>query len=250
MLAKDTIDERYLYASKRRTEKMKEILSSVSPTLKPIQRTDVLTNPMTADEVSSFELKRILLDKRVDNIVLSQPDVSKLAEPLAQESTNALNRIKDKKKMELLSAESHTLTNQFRREIDSAARRIHTLVAKSGRQGLDVDIIQENLSFENSVLLEALRKLEKLKRIEWVDDSKVILTENLAKISGTTYDVYVEKIIHGRALVIVDGKWYARLNHYDYEGPRELLRKGSEFKAVGELYHEEGVFSLRVKQIV
>jgi ERCC4-related helicase len=250
LAAKDTIDEQYLYASKRRTEKMKEILSSVSPTLKPIQRTDVLTNPMTADEVSSFELKRILLDKRVDNIVLSQPDVSKLAEPLAQESTNALSRIKDKKKMELLSAESHILTNQFRREIDSAARRIHTLVAKSGRQGLDVDIIQENLSFENSVLLEALRKLEKLKRIEWVDDSKVILTENLAKISGTTYDVYVEKIIHGRALVIVDGKWYARLNHYDYEGPRELLRKGSEFKAVGELYHEEGVFSLRVKQIV
>ena len=250
LAAKDTIDERYLYVSKRRTEKMKEILSSVNPTLKPIQRTDVLTNPMTADEVSSFELKRILLDKRVDNIVLSQPDVSKLAEPLAQESTNALSRIKDKKKMELLSAESHTLTNQFRREIDSAARRIHTLVAKSGRQGLDVDIIQENLSFENSVLLEALRKLEKLKRIEWVDDSKVILTENLAKISGTTYDVYVEKIIHGRALVKVDGKWYARLNHYDYEGPRELLRKGSEFKAVGELYHEEGVFNLRVKQIV
>jgi hypothetical protein len=41
-----------------------------------------------------------------------------------------------------------------------------------------------------------------------------------------------------------------RRNHYDYEGPRELLRKGSEFKAVVELYHDEGVFSLRVKQIV
>jgi ERCC4-related helicase len=250
LAAKDTIDERYLYASKRRTEKMKEILSSIGPTLRPIQRTDVLANPMTADEISSFELKRIHLDKRVDNTVLSQHDVSRLAEPLAQESTNALSRIKDKKKMELLSAESHTLTNQFRREIDSAARRIHTLVGKSGRQGLDVDIIQDNLSFQNSVLLEALRKLEKLKRIEWVDDSKVILTENLAKISGTTYDIYVEKIIHGRALVIVDGKWHARLNHYDYEGPRELLRKGSEFKAIGELYHEEGVFSLRVKQIL
>jgi hypothetical protein len=48
-------------------------------------------------------------------------------------------------------------------------------------------------------LLEALKKLEKLKRIQWVDDSKVILTENLRpKISGTTYDVYVEKIVHGQ----------------------------------------------------
>jgi superfamily II DNA/RNA helicase len=163
LAAKDTIDERYLYASKMRTEKMKEILSSVSPMLKPIQRTAVLTNPMTADEVSSFELKRIALDKWVDKILLPQPDAAKRGEPLAsQEPTNQLSRIKDKKKMELLSVESRTLTNEFRREIDSAARRIHTLIAKSGRQGLDVDIIQESFSFENSLLLEALRKLVRL----------------------------------------------------------------------------------------
>ena len=152
--------------------------------------------------------------------------------------------------MELLSVESHTLTNEFRREIDSAARRIHTLIAKSGRQGLDVDIIQENFSFENSVLIEALRKLEKLKRIVWLDDSRVIFSDNLTRISGNTYDVYIEKVIHGRALVIVNGKWHARLNHYDYEGPREFLKKGSKFRVVGELYRDEGVFSLRVKQIV
>ena len=99
-------------------------------------------------------------------------------------------------------------------------------------------------------MLEALKKLEKPNSIEWVDDSTVILSENLAKISGSIYDVYVEKIIHGLALVIVNGKWHARLNHYDYAGPRELLRKGSDFRAVGEVYTDDGVFSLRVKQIV
>jgi ERCC4-related helicase len=251
LAAKDTIDERYLYASKRRMEKMKQILSSISITLKPIHRADVLANPMTSEEVLSFELNRTALDERVDKMLIPPVDIIKKDDSfLLPESTNQLIRKKDRKRMELLSLESHTLTNGFRREIDSAARRIHTLIAKSGRQPLDVDIIQESLSFENSVLLEALKKLEKLKRIEWVDDSKVILSENLAKVSGSTYDVYVEKIIHGRALVTVDGKWHARLNHYDYEGPRELLRKGSEFKAVGELYHDEGVFSLRVKQIV
>ena len=72
----------------------------------------------------------------------------------------------------------------------------------------------------------------------------------MAKISGSTYDVYVEKIIHGRALVMVNENGIARLNHYDYAGPRELLRKGSEFKAVGEIYTDDGVCSLRVKQIV
>jgi len=34
--------------------------------------------------------------------------------------------------------------------------------------------------------------------------------------TGTTFDLYIEKIIHSRAIVLVDGKWYARLNHYDY----------------------------------
>jgi len=251
LAAKDTIDERYLYASKRRMEKMKQILSSISVTLNPIQRADVLANPMTPDEVLSFELNRTVLDERVDKMLLPPAGIIKKDDSTPSlESMNQLIRRKDKKRMELLSLESLSLTSGIRREIDSAARRIHTLIAKSGSKPLDVDIIQENLSVENSILLEALKKLEKLKRVEWVDDSKVILTENLAKVSGSTYDVYVEKIVHGRALVTVDGKWHARLNHYDYEGPRELLRKGSEFKAVGELYRDEGVFSLRVKQIV
>jgi ERCC4-related helicase len=251
LAAKDTIDERYLYASKRRMEKMKQILSSISVRLNPIQRADVLANPMTPDEVLAFELNRTALDERVDKLLLPPVDIIQKDDSTpSPESTNQLIRRKDKKRMELLSPESLSLTSGFRRETDSAARRIHTLIAKSGSKPLDVDIIQENLSVENSILLEALKKLEKLKRIEWVEDSKVILTENLAKVSGSTYDVYVEKIIQGMALVTVDGKWHARLNHYDYEGPRELLRKGSEFKAVGELYHDEGVFSLRVKQIV
>jgi len=251
LAAKDTIDERYLYASKRRMEKMKQILSSISVTLKPIQRDDVLANPMTPEEVLSYELNRTAFDKQVDKILIPPVDITKNNDsPISIETSNQLDRKKDRHRMELLSVQSHTLTNGIRREIDSAARKIHRLIAKSGRQPLDIDIIQENLSFENSVLLEALKKLEKLKRIEWVDDTKVILSENLARVSGNIYDIYVEKIVHGRALVTVDGKWHARLNHYDYEGPHELLRKGSEFKVVGELYRDDGVFSLRVKQIV
>src|SRR6266516_4257794 len=251
LAAKDKIDERYLYASKRRMEKMKQILSSLNATLRPIKRTNILANRMTPDEVSSFESKRIVLDDRVDKMLSPHLDTIKANDSLpSSQPTDQLLRMKYKKRMELLSVESRTLTNGFRREIDSAARKIDTLIAKSGRQPLDVDIFQQNLSVENPVLLEALKKLEKPNSIEWVDDSTVILSENLTKISDSIYDVYVEKIIHGLALVIVYGKWHARLNHYDYAGPRELLRKGSDFRAVGEVYTDDGVFSLRVKQIV
>ena len=51
-------------------------------------------------------------------------------------------------------------------------------------------------------------------------------------------------------LVMVDGKWHARLNHYDYEGPRHLLKKGTEFKAVSGLYRDGKTFCVRIKQIV
>jgi len=78
----------------------------------------------------------------------------------------------------------------------------------------------------------------------------MVLVDNLKKITGKTYFVQIEKILQGQAIVLVDGKWHARLNHYDYEGPGNILKKGSEFQAVGELYHDKGVLNLRIKQIV
>jgi Fanconi anemia group M protein len=252
LATKNTLDERYLYASKRRIEKMKQILSSLSSSLTPIRRTISLPNPMTSEEISSYESRRKVLDGIVDKTLSSQHGIS--TDDMIQRVTFELNtklaRLKDKSKMDLLSIESYTLTNEFKKQVDSASRRIHQLVAKSGTQGLDVDTIKETYSIDNSVLLEALKRLEKLKRIEWIGDDRVILSENTVKVSGSTYGVHVVKIIHGGALVIVNDKWHARLNHYDYEGPRELLRKGSEFRAIGELYRDGDIFSLRIKQIV
>src|ERR671922_1328885 len=70
---KDSIDERYLYASKRRIEKMKQLLSNVSTAIRPTQRTSAEPNPMTPDEVSSFEFMRTLFDERVDKMLSSSP---------------------------------------------------------------------------------------------------------------------------------------------------------------------------------
>jgi ERCC4-related helicase len=251
LAAKDTIDERYLNASKKRMEKTKQILSTINMTLKSVQRANIISDYMTSDEISSFEFKRTILEKGVDKMISSPLDDIKDKRAIDREEIEIEKRKqKNRKRNGSLTLESRALNDGFRKAVDSASRRIHMLIAKSGRQGLDVDIIQETFAFEDSVLLEALKKLEKLNTIQWLDDNRVILSENLVKITGSIIDVYVEKVIHGGALVIVNEKWHARLNHYDYEGPRELLRKGLEFKVVGELYHDEGVFSLRVKQIV
>ena len=47
--------------------------------------------------------------------------------------------------MELLSLESHTLTDGLREEIDSAARRIHTLIAKKWKTTVRYAIRQRPL---------------------------------------------------------------------------------------------------------
>jgi Fanconi anemia group M protein len=141
-------------------------------------------------------------------------------------------------------------TTQFVRDVNNAARKIYSLLTKKGRSGEDVDTIRESLDLDNSTLIEALNKLEKLKRIHWLDDSTIVLSENLQILPGEVHDIYIERILSGTTLVMIDGKWHARLNHYDYEGPRHLLKKGTEFKAISELYHDGKTFCVRIKQVV
>ena len=248
LAAKETIDERNLHASKRRIQKMKQTLSSLLTSLKPIIRNSLSTDPLTSDDISS-------LDKTIENMDEKLKEMEIKSELLNDTQiphvTNNIVKIVQNKRKSLLNLEGEALTTNFRLQVDKTARMIHSLLVRSGRAGLDFDSIGENIAVvDNSVVIEALHRLEKLKRIEWLDDNTVVLIDNLKKISGKTYDVYVEKIVQGRALIMVNGKWRARLNHYDYEGPRDLLKKGGKFKAVGELYHGDGVLNLRIKQIV
>lgn len=249
LAAKETIDERNLNASKRRVQKMKQILSTLGTTLKPFNRNILTTNPLTAEELKVIDTVVEKMDTKLKKEVELNllPEVKNIP---TQYFSNHVNKIIRNKRKSLLILEEERLTSQFRRQVDKTARMIHSLLSKSGKDGLDFDSISEDVVADNAVLLEALHRLEKLKRIEWIDDSTVVLVDNLKKLSGKIYYVYIEKIMQGEAVVIVDGKWHARLSHYDYDGPRNLLKKGSEFKAVGELYQDNGVLNLRIKQIV
>jgi ERCC4-related helicase len=242
LAAKDTIDERYLNASKRRIEKMNQILRTVNSILKPIERTtSFIPDPMTSEEISSIEASRTKLEARMEKIVQTQKtDVS---------SSMVAERLVSHHRVPLLDTDQF-YTTQFVRDVNNVARKIYALLTKKGRSGEDVDIIRESLGIENTTLIEALNKLEKLKRIQWLDDATIVLSKNLEIVPGEVHDVYIEKILSGTTLVMIDGKWHARLNHYDYEGPRYLLKKGTEFKAVSELYRDGKTFCVRIKQIV
>jgi Fanconi anemia group M protein len=247
LAANDTVDIRHLFASNQRAEKMKKSLNMINTVLKPINRAFLGPNPMTSEELSILENRRRRLDERLDKTVESELDKGRL---LDTEIANRINQLRESKKQTSLLFEAELVTGNFMRQVYRAARSIHSELAKAGRRGIDVDILRDNLAFEYPVLIEALKKLEKLKRIEWLDDTTVVIPDSLKQVPGKIYVIYVEKIVQGKALVIVDDKWHARLNHYDYEGPRELLKSGSELRVIGELYHDDGVLNIRVKQIV
>ncbi|HEX7178695.1 MAG TPA: helicase-related protein [Nitrososphaeraceae archaeon] len=246
--AKQTVDERNLKTSIRRMNKMKHTLSQIKLSLKPLNRKKLRPNFMTSEdlrllnenlEMTRSKIKKELLQKFQSGIDGTNSNV-----------TYNVDKIISQKRKSLFDLEEEIVTTNFRRLVDKTARSIHSLLANSGSSGLDFDFISKNSLADDAVVIESLKKLEKLKRIEWIDDNTIVLTETLKKISGKTYSIYIKKIIQGGAVVMVDGKWHALLNHYDYEGPRDILKKGREFRVIGELYHSNSSLNIRIKQII
>jgi ERCC4-related helicase len=248
LASNNTVDTRYHRASQKRLEKMKKSVDAVKASLKPLARFHPVANPMSEEELSNIEERERRLAKKLRKDIES--DITKNGPPIGGEIENSINKLREIKRKSSLLLETGFASTEFRKRVQKTIRIIHTQLTRAGRRGLDIRQLSENLTVEMPVIIEALKQLKKLRRIEWLDDSTVIIIDNLTQASGKIYDIYVDKVLQGKALVIVNEKWHVRLNHYDYEGPRNLLKSGAEFKAVGELYHEKGVLSIRVRQIV
>ena len=232
LAAKDTIDQRYLDVSRKKIQKMKSVLLSTNAYLnfKPVNRMIVKPDPMTKYEIDSLNS---FLDKFEERIKIESLSSSK-------------NKILHNKI--LYSSDDHTMV-QFKRQVERTAREIYSVVTIHGNNGLKIETLHNILGVNGELTDAALKMLEKLKKIKIIG-RKVIISDNVAKIRGQIYKIVIEKVVMGKALVLVNGEWHARLHHYDYGGPRELIRKGREFKAIGELYHDDDNLNIRVKQIL
>jgi ERCC4-related helicase len=246
---KDSVDARYLNASSRRVEKMKDSLTSIKSTIRPLQRrVQLQLDPMTSNELSILNKR----NKRFEDLLSETVRLEVSQGILPEKNVNKrLQELSKNRRINSLAVEAELLTGKFRRHVDKTARRVYIELQKHGRHGTDMEMLSESLGIENIIMIEAIKKLEKLRKVEWLDEATVASTNLRYKQPlGKTLDLYVEKVVQGKALVLVDGKWHARLNHYDYEGPREFLKKGFKFKAIGEMYREEGVLNIKIKQII
>lgn len=246
---KDSVDARYLNASSRRVEKMKDSLTSIKTTIRPLQRrVQLQLDPMTSNELSILNKR----NKRFEDLLSETVRLEVGQGILPEKDVNKrLQELSKNRRINSMAVEAELLTGKFKRHVDRTARRVYIELQKYGRHGTDMEMLSESLGIENIIMIEAIKKLEKLRKVEWLDEATVASTNLRYKQPlGKTLDLYVEKVVQGKALVLVDGKWHARLNHYDYEGPREFLKKGFKFKAIGEMYREEGVLNIKIKQII
>lgn len=217
LVTKGTADELYLQASARRVEKMKEIAASLNKLLKPVlrDRRRPEPRPMTAEEVA--ELHR---------------------GSTREETTTPVEAEKER-------------AGEVRRLMLRAAKDAYMTILERGETGIpDEELYREfeEDGYPRDVVKLALSMLAKAKHIA---SSRGVSAIPGKGIPGTRrMSIEVEKIVPGHAVVWIDGKWRAKLLPENYEGPRELIKKGSTFDALCSLYDEAGILCVNVRRVV
>ena len=244
LAAKDTVDMRILYSSKRRIEKMKTIFNSMKTILKPIPRkAQPPYDPLT--ELELVDLENNLKNKEQKKLNKKESNLD--------DNKNIFEKVKDINEIidKVPKFQSGFITKNENTLIERAYRRIYNILIeeRNNKNSFDLSYLYEKFSFDTHIILQALKKLEKQNIIKLKNNGLISLNQLPTKSIGTKYNIYIEKILPSKAYVLVNEKWYALLNYYDYEGPRNLLKRGSEFKAIAELYHNGSEFCIRIKEI-
>jgi ERCC4-related helicase len=214
----NSLDMTYLYASSRRIEKTWRIVATVNRKLQPIirMRPKPPPNRLTPVEIRAVEEQAHLARR----------------EP------------------EILEMEAEAL-KAVRTKAASVSRTADTKLLERGRAGVRGDQRTREMDQDGvdpAMVTDALRKLLEDHLVTEERRGTHIATA-AAKSSGKTVAITIEKIVPGVAVVLVDGQWRARLLSEDYHGPRNLIKKGSRFRASTQFYHVEGAPYIRVKDV-
>ncbi|RLJ02044.1 MAG: hypothetical protein DRP11_03505 [Candidatus Aenigmatarchaeota archaeon] len=218
LATEDTLDMIYLYASRRRTEKMRRIAETVNSKLYQIvrRRPKPPLNPMTETELRMLEREAVRVK----------------AEP------------------EIIKTEAEALS-EFSRMVERASRSLYIKLLERGASGASLEQLAFEMELEGisiPTLKAAIDKLMKNGLVTKLGPTRYAAA-SAVKYAGKTYEITVEKIRPGAAVVIVNDKWRARLTPEDYNGPRKLIKRNSRFRASAELYKLAGTLHIKVKEV-
>lgn len=251
LASKDSVDMHLLYASKRRMEKMRNIFNTKKTSLKPMKRSQISSTPLTEKELESLEE---LLEKEKANLGTEDYDFKLQNYKLLAKMKE--NKFDDKYLYNKQSRFDGTINPKNKSKnnnklIDKTIRNIYELLVRekiNKKTQFDLRYLSDHFSIDYKILLDAIDQLQKEQIITVKNNS--IIFDKIPNSKEQKYMIYVEKILPGKASVLVNGRWHAVLNYYDYDGPRNILKKGSEFMARADLYNNEGSFCIRIKEVI
>ena len=259
LVANDSIDSKYLEIAHKKIVRMKSVLKNIDMILNPVNKRpfsvpekmkvpEIKFNPYSGDDNDgddNDDYFNPVMDSISSN---SARKVKHFLRKLSYQKKDAGNSQPSSVNNDLEHLYDVSLALDGRKIVEKAQRQIHDLLAKSGKNGLEISYLQDIIKYDSDVIGKAVKNLEKLKRIVWINKKTISLMDSIKFIPGKRYSIFVENMLSGKAVVIVNEKWYASLNYFDYAGPRALLKKGNTFDIIGELYKKNGILCLAVKK--
>ena len=262
LVANDSIDSKYLEIAQKKILKMKHNLKDINLILhQQNKRSFSILDTMKATDIDIFNQNNIKskgnnIDKEIfENF---NPIVDSIASNSSKKIKYFVNKLSYKRKdiNDQVSFSINDLEHLYdvslaidgRKMIGKAQRQIHDLLARAGKEGLEISYLKEIVKFDHVTIEKAVKNLEKLKRIIWINKKTIALIDTIKFIPGRKYSIFIEKILIGKAIVIINEKWYASLDYFDYNGPKSLLKKGNIFNIIGDTYRKNGTLHLIVKK--
>jgi Fanconi anemia group M protein len=219
LVANNTLDMIYLYAGNRRTSKMRKIAENVNSKLQPITRKHHRPpiNPLTP-----VELKKLEED--------------------AQQV---------KEEPELVQTEAETIRD-FTKKVVHTKRDLYMKLLERGVGGTTLEQLGSDTTHGSAspkILKAALGSMMKEGLVTELVQGRYTATSSVKSANRKTYEILVEKIYQGSAVVRVDDKWRARLDRYEYSGPRNIIKKNVRFRAIARLYRLKGTLCISVNEV-
>ncbi len=219
LAAEGTADTVYLHAAERRTERMKAIASSLNQGLKPMARPAVGGRPPP--------------------------------EPMGEEQLLELEELRPEAPLTAVKEEEYERVKRFDRLVARAVHDVYMRMLQEGAGGFDEALLYSEMGDQGlprPVVAAALRRLLKGRYLSNPRDRVSLAVKDIP--GAKPMSIEVERVALGGASVVVDDRWSAWLESANYDGPRELMKKGKRFKALCELYDSAGVLNVNIRQVI
>jgi len=218
LVANDSIDSKYLEIAQKKILKMKHNLKDINLILhQQNKRSFSIPDTMKATDIDIFNQNNIKskgnnIDKEIfENF---NPIIDSIASNSSKKIKYFVNKLSYKRKdiNDQVSFSINDLEHLYdvslaidgRKMIEKAQRQIHELLARAGKEGLEISYLKEIVKFDHVTIEKAIKNLEKIKRIIWINKKTIALIDTIKFIPGRKYSIFIEKILIGKAIVIIN----------------------------------------------